>query len=328
MMKHTLFLSGSSAQDVATVLSSPRVRGRLGDLLGPNPRVQILGAGTYQVTGPAGDTIVRIPKDEAHLVLLRTEEKVQDGFRKRIALLIPDTRVIDDIEGCPAFAVHRMIPGEPLTTELYDGASSEAQARLVSDLADFFCQAHSIPLAVASAWLGLCCEGEQPAARLTLTRGKPLWFDPSGVAEIRPRLLPRLDDAQAALFEDTVARFGELDSDPEYMVFGHGDLHGFNIAMGRDHVGPKLVGAFDLGCTGILDVHEDFFRLSLVSEDLLERVLAAYQVRTGRAPRLERERIAIYYRAFLFYLMAEGSGEGLVHLKRLLEAHLERSGCR
>jgi hypothetical protein len=298
-MKHRSFMSDPSERDVATLLCASRVRRRLGDLVGPNPRVQLLGAGTYRVVGPEGEYIVRLAKDESQLALFRKEENVQSGFRERIALQIPDTRVIDDLDGCPSFAVHRMIPGEPLTTQLYCDSSSEAQARLVSDLARFFCQAHCIPIAVACAWLGLSYEGEETAARLASTRGKPLWFDPSSVAEMRPRLMQRLDDAQAAVFEATVTRFGELEIDPGYMVFGHGDMHGFNV-------------------------HEDFFRLSLVSEDLLERVIAAYGHLTGHAPELDRERIAIYYRAFLFYLMAEASGEGLAHLTRLLQAHIER----
>jgi aminoglycoside phosphotransferase (APT) family kinase protein len=324
-MKHTRFISDPSEHDIGALLSAPQVKGRLGDLVGRDPRVQLLGIGTYRVTGPGGEYIVRSPKDEAHLALLKKEENVQSGFREHIALQIPDTRVIDDLDGCPAFAVHRMIPGEPLTTELYDQSSSEARARLVSDLAVFFYQAHSIPLAVACAWLGLPYEGEETAARLASTRGKPLWFDPSSVVDMRPQLMRRLDDASAAVFEETVTRFGELEVAPDYMVFGHGDMHGFNIAMDRDPVGPKLVGAFDLGCAGILDAHEDFFRLSLVSEDLLERVIAAYGNLTGQAPELDRERIAVYYRAFLFYLMAEAAGESLAHLKRLLQAHLERS---
>jgi aminoglycoside phosphotransferase (APT) family kinase protein len=324
-MKQTRFISDPSEHDVGALLSTPQVKGRLGDLVGPAPRVQRLGAGTYRVIGPKGEYVVRLPKDEAHLALLKTEENVQSGFRERVTLQIPDTRVIDDLAGYPPFAVHRMVPGEPLTTQLYDDASAEARARLVSDLASFFFDAHSIPLAVACAWLGLPYEGKETAARLASTRGKPLWFDPSSVAEMRPQLLVRLDEVYAAVFEDTVTRFGELEADPGYMVFGHGDMHGFNIAMGRDRVGPKLFGAFDLGCVGILDAHEDFFRLSLVSEDLLERTIAAYGGLTGHAPQLDRERIVIYYRAFLLYLMAEASDEGLAHLKRLLQAHLERS---
>jgi aminoglycoside phosphotransferase len=95
------------------------------------------------------------------------------------------------------------------------------------------------------------------------------------------------------------------------------------MAIADDRGGPRLVGAFDLGCTGILDIHEDLFRLSLVSEALLDEVLRAYQGLSLAAHSLDRARIAIYYRAFLFYLMVGTTGERLDQLKGLLCTHLE-----
>lgn len=94
------------------------------------------------------------------------------------------------------------------------------------------------------------------------------------------------------------------------------------MGIGQDDSGPRLVGVFDLGCVGILDIHEDFFRLSLISEDLLERVIARYSSLTGQDRFLDRQRIAVYHRAFLFYLIADQSGEGLEHPSRLLRLHL------
>jgi hypothetical protein len=160
-------------------------------------------------------------------------------------------------------------------------------------------------------------------AELAATQGKPTWFGRQAVADMRPGLVALLDEHQMTLFDDTVRRFEALGMDSRLLVFGHGDLHGFNVAMAEDDLGPRFVGAFDLGCAGVLDIHEDFFRLSLVSEDLLERVIEAYQRLPGQARALRRERIAIYYRAFLFYLMAELPGETLGHLKALLQSHVE-----
>jgi aminoglycoside phosphotransferase len=109
------------------------------------------------------------------------------------------------------------------------------------------------------------------------------------------------------------------------MVFGHGDMHGHNMAVAEDASGLRLVGAFDLGCTGIMDVHEDLFRLSLVSEALLDRVIAGYHDLAGQTRSLDRGRLATYYCAFLFYLMDGTSGAGLQHLKRLLRTHIAYS---
>ncbi|MBL7202231.1 MAG: phosphotransferase [Anaerolineae bacterium] len=215
-----------------------------------------------------------------------------------------------------------MIPGQPLTTDRLERLSPQARDRLIVDLARFFHDTHSIPQGEACEWLGIRFDGERTAARLAETRGKPTWFSPDAVAEMRPALMPLLDHRQRTRFEDTVRRFEALETDPDNMVFGHGDLHGYNMALEEDSLGLKLAGVFDLGCAGILDIHEDFFRLSLISEDLLEQVIETYQGLSRRKRTLRRDRIAIYYRAFLFHLMAGKSGQGLRHLQALLGRHL------
>jgi hypothetical protein len=95
------------------------------------------------------------------------------------------------------------------------------------------------------------------------------------------------------------------------------------MAIVTDEFGPKLSGVFDFGYAGILDVHEDFFRLSLISEDLLERVIHIYQNFSNQKRILNRPRLAIYYRAFLFYLMAEQVGGDLQPLLNLLSKHVD-----
>jgi len=305
------------------VLSTPQVSRRVGHDVGANARVTRLGTGTYQVAGSKGDFILRFPRDEAHLAMLKREEAIQRGLRARVTVIIPDTTVIADLDPSPAFAIHRMIPGQPLTSDCYAHLSPATRDRLVADLANFFRETHSVPLEVACEWLGIPFAGARTVAELAATQGKPTWFGPAAVAEMRPGLVPLLDDHQMALFEDTARRCEALETDSRLLVFGHGDLHGYNVAMADDDLGPRFAGAFDLGCAGILDVHEDFFRLSLVSEDLLERVIEAYQRLPGQWRALRWDRIAIYYRAFLFYLMAELPGETLGHLKALLQSHLE-----
>jgi hypothetical protein len=316
---------GLSEAEVVKLLSSPKVSDRLGGPIGEGlTAISLSGRqDTYKVTGPNGDFIVRFPRDEAHLAVLGKEERIQTELRDRVTLLIPDTSVIDGLDGYPKFAIHRMIPGDPLTSDCYASLSWAARNRLVGDLANFFHETHSVPQKVACDWLGIPFDEERTLAELVSAQGKPVWFGPGAVAEMRPRLKSLIDDYQKGLFEETVRLFATLESDPHYMVFGHGDIHGYNIAMGQDHVGAKIVGVFDLGCAGILDIHEDFFRLSLVSEDLLERVIGTYQNLAGQTRSLNRDRIAIYYRAFLFYLMVGQSGTSLNHLKRLLHRHIE-----
>jgi hypothetical protein len=216
-----------------------------------------------------------------------------------------------------------MIPGEPLTTDLYLDLVPTARDRLVGDLARFFRQTHGIPLRVVCEWLDMLYEGERTVAAWASAHKDHPWFGPDAITEMRPLLEPLLDADQGRLFEDTARRFGALETSPDHMVFGHGDIHGYNVAMGQDDLGARIVGVFDLGCTGILDLHEDFFRLSLVSEDLVERVMDAYCALLGPDRPLDRDRIAIYYRAFLFHLMMDSARSRLDGLKQLLSAHVQ-----
>jgi hypothetical protein len=308
---------------VLAILRAPEVvdclvNHRPGDLVGDELCVSRLSSKAFQVTGSKGNFIIRFPGDEDELSRLRKEESVQRELRVKVHLKIPDTSVLE-IENFPVFAIHRMIPGEPLTSDIYDHLEPGARDRLIMDLAYFFYETRNIPLATACEWLSL----QEDEEKLTAAYGKPGWFGGKTGASMRASLAAVLDAQEMRSFEEVVNLFDALPVELGYMVFGHGDMHGFNMAMGEDALGPRLVGVFDLGCTGILDVHEDFFRLSLISEDLLERVIEKYQDLTGYARPLRRDRIAIYYRAFLFYLMCELTGENLDHLKKMLQRHVE-----
>jgi hypothetical protein len=192
----------------------------------------------------------------------------------------------------------------------------------VQDLASLFRAFHAVLLELACTWLDLPYAGSPPTAALAARFGKPAWFCPDATAAIRTAVAPTLNRGEIALFEDTVHRFEALEADAATLVFGHGDIHGYNLAMGEDTLGPRLAGVFDLGNAGVLDIHEDLFCLSLVSESLLDEVIGAYQRLPGPARMIDRQRAAVYYRAFLFYLMAEDGGCGLEHLRRLLRDHL------
>jgi hypothetical protein len=297
----------------------------LSELTGAVTGVERLGELAYRASAERGEFVVRFAQDEAGLAGLEKEARVQRGLRERVTARLPDTRVFRGGPGFPPLAIHRLVPGQPLTTELLEGMSPPALDRLARDLVQFFAETHAVPLGLAADWLGLPPGEARAPEALAKAVGKPAWFTPCDTREIRRRLEPALAPGELALFDRTAAEMAALPVDPGWLVFGHGDLHGFNMAITWDALGAKFSGAFDLGCAGILDLHEDFFRLSLVSEALLERVLAAYQERTEGQRSIERGRLALYYRAFLFYLMAEfppGSGRQ-EHLRRMLEEHLD-----
>ncbi len=71
-----------------------------------------------------------------------------------------------------------------------------------------------------------------------------------------------------------------------------------------------------------MDIHEDFFRLSLANEPMLEQMLATYQ-ELGPTQPIDRNRTAIYYQAFSFRLMVGKTGERVDHICRILRKYIE-----
>ena len=313
------------AEEIRAFLSSNQLAGQAGCRISETSRITALAENKniFQVSGPDGIFILRFPENEAQLDVLRKEERIRIGVRDRVRVLIPDTQILESEGVFPSFAIHRMIPGQPLTDTRLKGMSEAGRSQLVQDLTELFLSLHSIPLETACRWLGLEPTLGEDRLELANRFGKPMWFSPSAVLDLRGKLGERLNGSQQQIFEETVTVFQEIKVEPGYMVFGHGDLHGYNMAMLDVGRGCRLNGVFDLGCSGILDIHEDFFRISLVSEGLLDEILGSYQRITEMNKFLDRQRIGLYYRAFLFYLMAEQHGEGLRHLKTMLENHLE-----
>ena len=274
----------------------------------------------FQASGPEGDFILRFPESRAALELLCKEARLQAGVRQRLKVQFPDTQVIEVGGLVPPFAVHRKITGSPLTGAHLADMSAIERSCLIEDLVDLFYSLHEIGLGEACSWLNMDLVLGENRQTLAERFGKTLWFSPGEVSVLRKKLRRKLDAGERDTFEEIVRDFEYVKPETAYMVFGHGDLHGYNMAVLESPYGCRLNGVFDLGCSGILDIHEDFFRLSLISEMLLDEVLGAYQEKTGRV--LDRQRIGLYYRAFLFYLMADQQGAGLEHLKEMLANHL------
>jgi aminoglycoside phosphotransferase (APT) family kinase protein len=322
-MQDQIFASNLNEMEVARIIRTYPAFAGLESQVGTLHKINRVSGITYQAITSNGDFIFRFPPNIDRFDLLKKEEKIQKGLSSRVTLKIPDTQVYDQAYDCPIFAVHTKLAGQPLDSTLYEHLSPGARYRLITDLANFFYQTHRVPLSLACEWLDLQNWGESTAEVLAPLYGKLEWFDANTVTLIGQALSGALESEQINLFNETVEAFEGLETDPRDLVFGHGDLHGYNMAIETDELGPKLTGVFDFGSAGILDVHEDFFRLSLISEDLLERVIYIYQNFSRQQRILNRRRLAIYYRAFLFYLMAEQVEGNLKLLLELLLKHVD-----
>jgi len=69
--------------------------------------------------------------------------------------------------------------------------------------------------------------------------------------------------------------------------------------------GNVLSGIFDFENAGVLDIHEDFFRLYFITPELVDRIISTYNQKSVNRNPLDNQRINLYWRAFLLYLMME-----------------------
>ncbi len=309
------------------LMASDRLQACLGDRIDGPAQARLLkvaqpgGFHVYEIGAAAGRAILRLPVDEAGVRALEREERIVHGLRSLVALEIPDTSFCAGDAGIPLFAVHKLVEGEPLTTEMLAQMSHAGRRQLVASLVEFMLQVHGVDLDIACEW---CGDVSTPWFRQRY--GKPGWFSRDLVERSRGLLDPDLDAGLQRLLAVTLSDFEAIEPRGEYLRLVHGDLHGYNLAMREEPGGWRLGGVFDFGIAGILDAHEDLFRLNFVGKGLVREVVEAYNRHAQRAVTLQPRRIDVYYRAFLFFLMIEqleaGDREGFELYVALMRRYL------
>ncbi len=294
---------------VAEFLQDPAVRRLLQPWIEGNSRLELLSDApdrgiVYKVSSETVPCVLRFPLDGSQERALWREAIITGQIRDLARIEVPDTTYLHGSEDRPPLAVHRWVAGGPLTTEMYHTLREPAKQQLADDLADFLAAMHGVALGEYARW----CETQPDAERLDLSAfGPPGWFDGKMRDLVANLPRDRLGQEVSAAVQTTLVQFEELTVTAQQLVFGHGDVHGFNLAMRATGDTFRLRGIFDFGIAGIIDAHEDFFRLYFISADLVARVLASYteRSRVNDLPGIHPERIELYWRAFLLYLMVE-----------------------
>jgi aminoglycoside phosphotransferase (APT) family kinase protein len=308
---------------VERFLARPQIKKLVAGWIGGDCRVEPLSdaperGAVYKVHSDRGVCVVRFPASEGQEAALRKESRIAQALRPLVRLALPEPAVFSAESGRPAFAVHRWIDGGPLTTEMYVHMAEEARHKLAQDLAEFLATVHSVDLAEAATWYS-----HEKVEHLTPPNyGKPGWFDGNLRSRIPAVLNPRLEPNLVLAVTEIVRDFEALTVSGAELVFGHGDIHGYNLAMRPTANGYELSGVFDFELAGVQDVHEDFFRLHFVASDLVERTVGAYDKKRGHKVTLDRARIRLYWRAFLIYLMLKHLEMGNLDLFQLYKGLL------
>ena len=295
---------------VERLLQRPPTRDLLWPWIRSTLRVEILSDAfertvVCKVHSESGISVVRFPLDCGQASALQKEANITSHVQELVKIELPDISFFPQNEHRPALAVHRWIDGEPLTTEMYDALAETSKETLSDDIAGFLSTLHAVDLLEAARWCGITesdLAEQDPSAF-----GQPKWFDLNMRERVSQMVASSRDERVSSIAEQTLAEFERVAVTREQLVFAHGDVHGYNLAMRHAGGTYRLVGIFDFAIAGILDVHEDFFRLFFVSSDLVERVVRSYASKSGATglPALQMLRIDSYWRAFLLYLMVE-----------------------
>ncbi len=203
--------------------------------------------------------VFRFPGHAGSEAALEREAGLLGRLRPAVSLAVPDLALV---RGPRPFSRHAMIPGRPLLPSDYAHLAEPARARLAEDLARFLAELHALP----------------PSAMRQAGAGPIL--APVPPEEIADRALPLLPSGVRGRAEATLAAWARLGPDPHGEVFGHFDVHGWNLAF--DHAAGQLNGAFDFGCAGIGPLHQEFVQPAQVSPDLAARLARAYERMSGR----------------------------------------------
>jgi aminoglycoside phosphotransferase (APT) family kinase protein len=215
----------------------------------------------------AHDTIFKFPKRPEAIPRLRKEARLLALIRPRVTLAVPDMRLH---ETATVFSEHPMIPGGMIETPQYDVLTEGQRQTMAEALAGFYASLHAIPVADAVA------AGAEP---------NPGWPPSDDVMRLAvERLPPDLHDfARRAL-----AAYEALA--PRETTFCYCDGHGWNMAF--DHARGVLNGLYDFADAGLGPAAKDLGYSNFISSDLTERLIAAYEVRTGRP--IDRREVALH----------------------------------
>lgn len=233
--------------------------------------IKLLLHGVDSIVADVNDTwIFKFPRGEYAAQQVEKEAQALAYFGERLGLAIPRMTLHD--EEC-FYSCHAKIPGDFLTSQIYESLTEAKRDNLARTLASFFVQLHATPLESAKSALRLSRRGPwKPSAEI--------------IAIVEALLPPHIHP----YIRQTMARIDAMSFNEAYDVVGHFDVHGENLAF--DVESGCLRGVFDFADIAFGDYHREFQAPGRISPDLTGRIIPYYEKLSGRA--VDRNRVALY----------------------------------
>jgi hypothetical protein len=261
-------------------------------------RLEVLGEGWHSTAIDAdGQLVFKFPRHEIARGALVKEAALIAAVRPMLTIAVPDLRIHN---GPPLFSSHQKIHGQHLLSSDYAALPDTARDRLAAEIARFYVEIHG-----------------QPLQRMTTAGATPIapW---QSSAAMRSAALPALPAELRHAAAEIISAYERLPADPLGMVYGFFDGHGWNMAF--DFGTQRLNGIYDFADSGLGSRHQEFIYTNLISPDLTERVIRAYEALAGLS--LDRERIATLTGAHRLSELAELAHDA-THAPTMVQAAVE-----
>jgi hypothetical protein len=232
-------------------------------------RFRLAAAGWDSLAVDVDDRLIfKFPRSAKAEAALIREAGLLAVIRPCLAMAVPDLTLH---AGPPLFSRHAKLLGDHLIRAAYERMGEAARERLAQELALLYAQLHTLDRRMMRE------AGAGPIGA---------WLSPEAVLS---KAVPRLPEMLRGRAEAAITAWQDLAPDPHGETYGFFDGHGWNMAF--DHARQQLNGIYDFADSGFGPLHQEFIYSSFIASELTERIVAAYERRTGRL--LDRSRIAV-----------------------------------
>jgi len=231
--------------------------------------------------------IVRFAKEKLDKKSFEREINFLEKFSKISNIQIPDYTLLSNDK---TFGGYAMIPGEELTSTLYQKLSDEKRTDFIRDIALFVSKLHAIPLSKAKEY-GFELYGSWIAE----VNKKATWFE----EEFYPKMTAHLTADENTFIRDFVVSFCKSQH-MIHPVLGHFDLGHDHILMNPD---GSISGIIDFGDISIADPANEFEGLMFYDKNLPNQI---YELYTGPKDATFLSRCKDHYVHKWIYLLYDG----------------------
>ena len=229
----------------------------------------LLAEGWDSVAVDVDDRLIfKFPRHPRGEAALRREVAILDVVAPVVSMPVPRLELFEQKR---TFSRHVKLAGEHLVTAQYEELDEPSRQQLGEALGLFYAELHAIDDGAAISAGALPVE---------------TWLDADAILR---QIWPVLREDLRPFAQATTERWATLSADPLGRTYGFFDGHGWNMAF--DHAAGRLNGVYDFADSGIGPLHQEFIYSNLISADLTERIITAYEGHTGRA--IDRERVDV-----------------------------------